>query len=56
MRRADAPKPGWFPDPQSRTRLRWWDGDDWSDIRRAPPSDSELTKYEAQHPEPAEQE
>ena len=42
MRYADAPRAGWYPDPQSRTRLRWWDGLDWSDIRRAPPSDAEL--------------
>ncbi len=50
MRRADAPRAGWYPDPGHRTRLRWWDGEDWTDIRRAPPSDSELTTYEANHP------
>lgn len=43
MRKADAPAAGWYPDPDSRTRLRWWDGLDWSDIRRAPPSKAELT-------------
>ena len=43
MRRVDAPAAGWYPDPQSRTRLRWWDGLDWTDIRRAPPSSAELT-------------
>lgn len=42
MRNVDAPTAGWYPDPQSRTRLRWWDGLDWSDIWRAPPSDAEL--------------
>ena len=42
MRKIDAPAPGWYPDPQSRTRLRWWDGLDWTDIRRAPPSTAEL--------------
>lgn len=37
MRRADAPPPGWYPDPTGRTRLRWWDGLDWTDHRRPPP-------------------
>lgn len=46
MRAADAPAAGWYPDPQSRTRLRWWDGLDWTEARRAPPSDSELERYE----------
>lgn len=49
MRRVDAPLAGWYPDPGSRTRLRWWDGEDWSDIRRAPPSDVELTNAEEHH-------
>ena len=22
---------GWYPDPDGGTRLRWWDGEDWSD-------------------------
>jgi hypothetical protein len=42
MRRADAPDAGWYPDPEHRLRLRWWDGLDWTDIRRAPPSNAEL--------------
>lgn len=46
MRYADAPPPGWYPDPESRTSLRWWDGYDWSDIRRAPPSEAELLAAE----------
>ena len=46
MRAADAPAPGWYPDPRSRTRLRWWDGLDWTEARRAPPSDSERERYE----------
>ena len=41
MRRADAPRAGWYPDPESRTSLRWWDGLDWTDVRRAPPSSAE---------------
>ena len=46
MRYADAPAAGWYPDPQSRTSLRWWDGFDWTDIRRAPPSNAELLAAE----------
>lgn len=46
MRRADAPPAGWYPDPESRTALRWWDGLDWTDARRAPPSEAELLSYE----------
>ncbi len=46
MRYADAPPAGWYPDPESRTSLRWWDGFDWSDIRRAPPSNAELLAAE----------
>lgn len=42
MRKVDAPPAGWYPDPQNRTRLRWWDGLDWTDIRRAVPSQAEL--------------
>ncbi|MFK8022530.1 MAG: DUF2510 domain-containing protein [Ilumatobacter sp.] len=42
MRKSDAPPAGWYPDPQHRSRLRWWDGLDWTDIWRAPPSDAEL--------------
>jgi hypothetical protein len=46
MRRSEAPDPGWYPDPTNRSRLRWWDGLDWTDIRRAPPSDAELLSFE----------
>ncbi len=38
MRRADAPAAGWYPDPQGGTRLRWWDGTDWSDRWRSRPA------------------
>lgn len=38
MKKADAPPPGWYPDPQGGTRLRWWDGLDWTEARRAPPN------------------
>lgn len=42
MRKVDAPAAGWYPDPEHRERLRWWDGLDWSDVRRAPPSEAEM--------------
>lgn len=38
MRKADAPPAGWYPDPAGGSRLRWWDGLDWTDHWRAPPS------------------
>lgn len=38
MRRADAPPPGWYPDPTGGARLWWWDGLDWTDHRRSPPT------------------
>lgn len=46
MRRVDAPRAGWYPDPESRTNLRYWDGLDWTDARRAPPSAAELLSHE----------
>lgn len=46
MRRQDAPPAGWYPDPQNRSRLRWWDGLDWTDIRRPVPSEAELLSFE----------
>jgi hypothetical protein len=48
MRRVDAPPAGWYPDPESRTALRWWDGLDWTEARRAPPSQAELLSFENQ--------
>jgi hypothetical protein len=46
MRRVDAPPAGWYPDPESRTSLRYWDGLDWTEARRSPPSAAELLSYE----------
>lgn len=41
MRVEDAPPAGWYPDPEGYTRLRWWEGTDWSEHFRAPPTPSE---------------
>jgi hypothetical protein len=46
MRRVDAPRAGWYPDPESRTNLRYWDGLDWTNAWRSPPSAAELLSYE----------
>jgi hypothetical protein len=37
MKVSEAPRPGWYPDPEGGSRLRWWDGSDWSDRFRARP-------------------
>jgi hypothetical protein len=42
MKLADAPRAGWYPDPEGGSRLRWWDGTDWSDRYRARPTENEL--------------
>jgi hypothetical protein len=42
MKVADAPRPGWYPDPAGGVRLRWWDGTDWSDDYRSRPSVGQL--------------
>jgi hypothetical protein len=42
MKLADAPIAGWYPDPQGGTRLRWWDGSDWTDSYRVRPTDYEV--------------
>jgi Protein of unknown function (DUF2510) len=42
MKLADAPKAGWYPDPRGGTRLRWWDGTDWTDNYRVRPTQHEL--------------
>ena len=51
MKKADAPSPGWYPDPELPSRLRWWDGLDWTDIRRPRPSDVELDLARMPSPE-----
>lgn len=45
MKRSDAPRPGWYPDPNGGSRLRWWEGDDWSDRYRARPPDMRAVPY-----------
>ena len=42
MKVADAPGAGWYPDPSGGSRLRWWDGLDWTDDNRAPPTTGSL--------------
>ncbi len=44
MRIEEAPPPGWYPDPEGGSRLRWWEGTDWSDRFRAPPTQSEVDR------------
>lgn len=54
MKLADAPPAGWYPDPTGGSRLRWWQGTDWSDHFRAPPTASQLD-IEAHHRQPGDQ-
>lgn len=51
MKKADAPSPGWYPDPELPSRLRWWDGLDWTDVRRPRPSNVELELAKMPAPE-----
>ena len=46
MRRVNAPAAGWYPDPESRSNLRYWDGLDWTGAKRSPPSTAELLSFE----------
>jgi hypothetical protein len=43
MRIADAPPPGWYPDPEGGSRLRYWEGTDWADRYRMKPLDAHLS-------------
>jgi hypothetical protein len=59
MRLEDAPPAGWYPDPEGGSRLRWWEGTDWSDRYRAPPTPGVVEiraaydeQYALDHPDP----
>lgn len=45
MKRSEAPPPGWYPDPNGGSRLRWWEGDDWSDRYRARPPEMRAVPF-----------
>lgn len=48
MRIEDAPPAGWYPDPEGGSRLRWWEGTDWSDRYRMRPIENFVATIEAE--------
>jgi len=34
LNQAAAPDPGWYPDPERPSKMRWWDGSGWSEPSR----------------------
>ena len=52
MKAVDAPRAGWYPDPEGATRLRWWDGTDWMDQYRVRPLGA-LTQGELESQSPS---
>lgn len=39
---------GWYPDPHSPDRIRWWDGTAWTEYAE-PANDDSMTPYEKAH-------
>lgn len=39
------PLPAWYPDPHDPARLRWWDGDAWTEHVQTPPDQSPPPSY-----------
>jgi hypothetical protein len=59
VKASEAPPPGWYPDPEGRSQLRWWEGTDWSDRYRARPTAASLAFQPppaANHAQPTPQE
>ena len=53
MRLEDAPPPGWYPDPEGTSRLRYWEGTDWTDRFRARPVETYTAELPAESNEGA---